>query len=143
MQLQLVHPEIKMRFMKRTIFIWMLVLLASSATFAQEIAEKEATTDTVSSDSLTYNLLIEDIYFVQWYLLNFDASKDYTHEYYRLKNLAAAQAWNDLYLTGQYRDVINAWLNYLPEVAYDMELDRRLYWYFRYVSTQYGIPLQL
>jgi len=36
--------------MKRTIYIGMLALLACTAAFSQEIAEKEATTDTVSSD---------------------------------------------------------------------------------------------
>jgi len=129
--------------MKRFFLLWLLVLLSGMAAVAQEITEKKPVAQAGSSDSLSYELLIDDIYFDQWYLLNFDSAKDYTHEYYRYKNLTASQTWNDLYRAGQYRDVVDSWLNYLPETDYGMELDRRLYWYFRYVSSQYGIPLQL
>ncbi len=129
--------------MSKIFLIWILFLLTWNNSAAQEVAPPVVRVNPDSADSLSYQLIITNIYFDQWYLLNFDPVKDRTDAYYRSKNIPAAQYWNDYFRTGRYREVIDTWLNYEPNVDYGIELNRKLYWFFRFVSTEYKINLSI
>jgi hypothetical protein len=37
--------------------------------------------------------------------------------------------------------VIDSWINYQPQIDYGIDVNRKLYWYFRFVEDYYGIRL--
>ena len=129
--------------MVRSFFFGIIALLSWACSPAQETSKTSARLAHDSLDSTKYELIITDIYFDQWYLLHFDPSKDHLNEYYHAKNLMAVQKWNDYYRTGQYMQVIDSYIDYQPDIEYGIELNRRLYWYFKYVTTEFRIHLFL
>jgi hypothetical protein len=127
---------------KRIITGWLAVFLWA-ASFAQVPEKTMAAVVPDTTDSLTYELIITDNDFEQWYLLHFDPSKDYPDDYYHARNLVAVQNWNEFYDSGKYRNFLLSHINYLPGISYGIDLNRRLYWYFRFVDSEYNIPLFL
>jgi len=49
--------------------------------------------------------------------------------------------WNDYYRTGKHSQVIDSNINYQPNLDYGIEVNRKLYWYFKYVQEEYKIRL--
>ena len=127
--------------MKSRFFIGMIALLIWGCSPVKEVSKTSATLNQTGQDSTEYEILIIDPNFDQWYLLNYSPAKDYSKEYYRGKNIVAIANWNDYYLRGKYGRVIDAAIDYRPNVDYGIEVDRKLYWYFRYVVSEYKIRL--
>jgi hypothetical protein len=107
----------------------------------KEVSKTSATLVQDKQDSTEYEILIVDPHFDQWYLLNYNPEKDHSNDYYRYKNLIAVSNWNDYYRTGKYNGVIDSYINYSADTDYGIELNRKLYWYFKYIRSNYGIRL--
>jgi hypothetical protein len=107
----------------------------------KETAKTSATLSKNFQDSTEYEIHIIDPWFDQWYLINYSEAKDYTNEYYHNKNLIAVSNWNEYYRTGKYDLVIDSYIDYQPNIDYGIEVNRKLYWYFRYVREKYKIRL--
>ena len=116
----------------------MLIIACSPA---KQVSKTSATLAQVSQDSTEYELIVTDIRFDPWYQLNYSEAKDRTEEYYRSKNIIAVVNWNEYYRLGKYINVIDSEINYQPGVDYGMELNRKLYWYFRFVQEEYGVKV--
>ena len=117
--------------MKNFLFSLFILLLVCSCS-TQQKAASSARGISIVNDSTEYEITIIDPGFDQWYTLNFSPSKDYSNEYYRGKNLNTVSNWN-IYLThGKYPLVIDSFINYDPSVDYGIEVNRRLFWYFKY-----------
>jgi hypothetical protein len=127
--------------MFRVLLIGMAALMIRVISPAQETSAMPVRLAHDSLDSTRYELVISDINFDHWYLTNFDQAKDHPDEYYRIKNTGAVQAWNDLYRKGQHSEVIDSWIDYRSDVDYGIELNRKLFWYFKYITTRYEIRL--
>jgi hypothetical protein len=129
--------------MKPAYFLSLIAILGWSISLAQNQEKTSAVVEPVSQDSTEYELLIIDIHFDQWYLMNYNEAKDRSDEYYHSKNFVAAQNWNDLYRNGKYINVIDSYINYQPQIDYGIELNRKLYWYFKFVEDYYKVKLWL
>ena len=127
--------------MKPVIFISVLSLLIWACSPVKNISKTSATVTQNSQDSTEYELIITDIHFDSWYQLNYSEAKDRTDDYYHSKNLIAVYNWNDYYRRGKYINVIDSYINYEPQIDYGMELNRKLFWYFKFVEEYYGIEL--
>jgi hypothetical protein len=127
--------------MKPAFFLGILSLLIWSCSPVRETARTSAVVAPNSQDSTEYELIIDDIHFEQWYLLNYSESKDRTDDYYHSKNLVAAYNWNDYYRGGKYIGIIDSYVNYEPQIDYGIELNRKLFWYFRFVQEYYKVKL--
>jgi hypothetical protein len=127
--------------MKLSFFIGILVVLFWACTPVREVSKTSATLTQNSLDSTEYEILIIDSHFDQWYLINFDPSKDHSNDYYRNKNLIAVANWNDYYRTNRYSQVIDSYINYWSNIDYGIEVNRRLFWYFKYIKENYRIRL--
>ncbi len=122
--------------MKNFLFSLFILLLVCSC-YTQQKAASSARGISIVNDSTEYEITIIDPGFDQWYTLNFSPSKDYSNEYYRGKNLNTVSNWN-IYLThGKYPLVIDSFINYDPSVDYGIEVNRRLFWYFKYSEQKY------
>jgi hypothetical protein len=93
------------------------------------------------SDSLEYELVITDPDFDLWYLMNFSSSKDYSNEFYRGKNQFAVSSWNEYFRRGKYSRIIENHIFYDNSVDYGIEVNRKLYWYFKYTEEKFRIRL--
>jgi hypothetical protein len=96
---------------------------------------------TIKSDSTEYEITIIDTDFDHWYLINYSPAKDYSNEYYRSKNQAAVINWNDYFTRNRYQRVIEDYIFYNNSVDYGMDVNRKLYWYFKYTEETYKIRL--
>ena len=127
--------------MKTIFFTGMIALLIWGCSPAREVSKTSALLKQTSQDSTEYEILIIDQHFDQWYLLNYSPAKDHSKEYYRAKNLVGVANWNDYYRRGRYSRVIESSIDYQPHVDYGIEVDRKLYWYFKFIVETYKIRL--
>lgn len=116
-------------------------LAAWSCTTTRESAPGNATLKENADDTTTYEVVIIDNQFEQWYLMNFTPSEDRSDEYYRGKNIIAVANWNQYFNTGKYKRVIESYIDYWPAKDYGIEVNRKLYWYFKYIEETTGVPL--
>jgi hypothetical protein len=127
--------------MKAGFSIGIIALLIWACSPARQASKTSATLKQASQDSTEYEIIILDILFDNWYLLNYSPAKDYTKEYYQTRNLVGVTNWNYYYRSGRYTRVIESQIDYQPNVDYGIEVDRKLYWYFKYIVSTYKIRL--
>lgn len=126
--------------MKKLIFPFFFLLVVWSCSPSQKNGSSERHS-TIKSDSTEYEITIIDNEFDHWYLLNFAPSKDYSNEYYRSKNQIGVINWNDYFTRNRYHRVIEDYIFYNNSVDYGIEVNRKLYWYFKYIEDTYKISL--
>jgi hypothetical protein len=127
--------------MKPGFFISMAVLLLFSCSPLKHASKTSAKLEKVSTDSTEYEIRIIDNNFDLWYNLNYSPAADHPNEYYRAKNIIGVSNWNYFYTSGKYRDLIDFLIDYRPEIDYGLDVNRKLYWYFRFIITSYKVPL--
>jgi hypothetical protein len=127
--------------MKPVFFITILALAIWACSPVKNASKTAAVVSKNSQDSTEYELMIIDIHFDQWYQLNYSEAKDRTEDYYHNKNMVAVYTWNDLYRRGKYMEVIDSYIDYQPQIDYGIEVNRKLFWYFKFVEDYYGIRL--
>lgn len=126
---------------KLNFVIGIIALLSWSCSSVKETSKSSARLVANSPDSTEYELIIIDIGFDNWYLLNYSPAKDYTNEYYRSRNLVGVINWNGYYREAKYTRVIDSYIDYQPNIDYGIEVNRKLYWYFKYIAETYKINL--
>jgi len=129
--------------MKLSIYMGIMALLVWACSPAKESVKTSAELKESEIDSTEYDIVIIDPHFDQWYLLNYNEAKDHANEYYRGKNYLAVSNWNDYYRRDRFSNVVNNYIYYEPHIEYGIEVNRKLYWYFKYVEEEYGIKLGL
>ena len=127
--------------MKPAFILTIIALLIWSCAPGRHASKTSAVLTQKSPDSTVYEVVIIDIHFDQWYMMNYSEAKDRSNELYHSKNLVAAANWNDYYRLGKYSEVIDSYINYEPQIDYGIEVNRKLYWYFKYVQESYHVRL--
>jgi hypothetical protein len=127
--------------MSRSFIIGILALMIWACSPLKNATKTSATLTQNGQDSTEYSIVIIDPGFDHWYLLNYSPAKDRTNDYYRTKNIVAVENWNYYYRTGKYSNVFDSEIDYRPEVDYGIEVNRKLFWYFDYVTQSYRIYL--
>jgi hypothetical protein len=126
--------------MKKLLFPVFILLLAWSCSSMQK-TESSDKHSVIISDSTEYEITIIDPEFDLWYLLNYSEAKDRTNEYYRSKNQVGVINWNDYYNRGRYQRVIENYIYFDNSIDYGIEVNRKLYWYFKYAEDKFKIRL--
>lgn len=126
--------------MKSSLYIGITALLIMACSSVKE-GSKTARLSQSDQDSTQYELIIIDIGFDNWYLLNYSPAKDYSNEYYRSRNMVAVINWNNYYRDAKYTRVIDSYIDYQPNIDYGIEVNRKLFWYFRYIVETCKINL--
>lgn len=127
--------------MKLRFIFGIMALMVWAGSLAQEVKSPSAKLSPNPQDSTEYEVIITDPQFDQWYLKNFQVGKDRSYEYYRSKNLVAISNWNYFYNTGQYDRIVDSYIDYLPHIDYGIEVNRKLFWYFKFIEESYKIKL--
>ncbi|MFA5971496.1 MAG: DUF6146 family protein [Lentimicrobiaceae bacterium] len=126
--------------MKKLIVPMFFLLLAWSCSPSQKTSLSDRHS-IIKSDSTEYEITIIDPDFDSWYLMNFSQSKDYSNQFYRSKNQVAVINWNDYFNRNRYHRVIDNYIFYDSSVDYGIEVNRKLYWYFKYTEDKFRIRL--
>jgi hypothetical protein len=92
-------------------------------------------------DSTEYEITIIDPEFDTWYLMNYSPAKDRSIDFYKMQNRIGVSNWNDYYRRAKYHRVIEDQIYYDYSIDYGIEVNRKLYWYFKFVEEDYQIRL--
>lgn len=123
---------------------WLIIVLIAAINFAcgsQKQVVENATESRLESDSLSYEITIMDAGFDQWYKVYFSPAMDRDNSYYQMKNRIGVSNWNDYYIRGKHRAVIGSFIHYNPAEDYGIEVNRQLYWYFKYIEESFRVQL--
>ncbi len=119
--------------MNKTVFIMLIILAAINTDgFSQKKADRyKIETDTVSTDSLEYKLIVMDPGFDAW-LITKPSKNFYSKEYYAQKNRLYVSEWNQRYMSSGNKGLYETYIDYNSNTDYGLDLNYRLYYYFRY-----------
>lgn len=121
-----------------TVLVLFLALLSACT------VSKPATGNAVSTpqpDSTEYEMIVFDSGFESWYALHSSKATERTIEYYRSMNQLYAREWNYKATSARHNRFFASTINYEPSENYPLEIERKLYSYFRYVETELRIPI--
>ena len=95
------------------------------------------------SDSTEYELIIFDPGFESWFIKNRKQPWYYTKETLENKNWMYVNAWNQKVRDSQFqiRNTHNPFLeeiDYRREIDYGLDLNYKLYYYFKYIEDTWG-----
>ncbi|MDY0103615.1 MAG: DUF6146 family protein [Lentimicrobium sp.] len=127
--------------MKKLLFSGLMLFVGWSCTQQNELVQSQKKNSEINIDSTEYKILIIDPDFDRWYMMRYSPSMDRSNETYRSMNIIGVQNWNSFYERGKYPNAIGSYLNYQTNIDYGLEVNRRLYWYFKYIEETYRIRL--
>jgi len=127
--------------MKNLLLFSVTLLFFASCSSQKQVSSNDAGKHEINLDTTSYEITIIEPDFDRWYLMRFNPGLDRSNEYYRSKNSLAASTWNSYYNSGRYRRAISSDIPYNPSVDYGIEVNRKLYWYFKYIEENYKVPL--
>lgn len=119
--------------MKTMGIIGFLLVLMWACTPQKQIVKIKPTV-VPATDSTEYELLVFDPPFETWYAFNFNKSNDHSNSYYRGWNSQYVSGWNYHYSLGHKPRIFENYIDYDNSVDYGIEVNRKLYYYFRYVE---------
>ena len=129
--------------MKTLGVIGFLLVLMCSCSSQKEIVKLKSTNQVTGNDSTEYELIVSDPQFETWFLTNYSPAKDHSNEYYHGWNNQYVTDWNYHYMAGHLTKVFENYIYYEYNKDYGIEINRKLYYYFRYVETYLKVPILL
>jgi Family of unknown function (DUF6146) len=128
--------------MKKTVLILLVMLVAfQTVGFSQKKNEpKHLKADTLSADSLEHRLIIMDPGFDVW-LATKPPKEFYSNDYYAQKNRFYVTEWNLRYVTLHNSDLYENYIEYNPKIDYGIDINYKLYYYFRYFEETNHVKL--
>lgn len=127
--------------MKKLLIFGMLVFAGWACTQQKKITQTQSDATSISIDSTEYQIIIIDPEFERWFLMRYSPALDRSNEYYRSLNSLGVNNWNDYFNRGKYSRVIGSYIHYNPTLDYGMDVNRKLYWYFKYIEENTSIRL--
>lgn len=128
--------------MKKTVFV-VFVLAAAIQTvgFSQKYSKQaKVKADTLSVDSTEYRLIVFDPGFELW--LAMKPPRDFhSKDFYEQKNRLYVTEWNNRYRSTQNHNLYESAINYDPRTDYGLDLNYKLYYYFKYFEETNGVRL--
>jgi len=88
-----------------------------------------------------YEVVVFDPGFENWFATTWNPARDRSVDYYSYWNNLYASAWNYKATRPHYSQFFTNVIQYEPTIDYGIEVERTLYYYFRWVDTKLGIPI--
>lgn len=130
--------------MKRLIYaIPLLLMLGACATSGNlNTVDRKGPNVINPDDEEEYEVIIIDNDFDRWFVTNGRPVSFYSPSYYEQKNRIYVQAWNEkVDQQGFYRSAnypFEQRVNYDYSIDYGVEVNYKLFWYFKYIEDLYG-----
>lgn len=122
----------------------MFFAVALTAKNQCNILPTSISTDSVKiakADSTEYELIIFDPSFENWFITSQKPKWYHENSYYRTKINFYATDWNLRVLQNMHREPYEYEINVDPNVDYGIDINWKLYWYFKYLEETLGIKL--
>jgi hypothetical protein len=118
--------------MKKSVFtiLIFLIIIQTNGFCQKEMKRNMVKADTISADSLEYELIILDPGFDTW-LATRPSKEFYSKDYYTQKNRLYVSEWNHRYMTSR-NNGYDSYIIYDTRIDYGLDLNYKLYYYFRY-----------
>lgn len=119
----------------------LLMILLMTACSTSEKATKSEKGDEVGlkKEKDEYRLIITDPGFESWFEYQKSNVQDHTEKYYKGWNQQYVQAWNIRAMTQP--SFFSDRIEYDRRKDYGLPIERKLYYYFRWVETELNIPI--
>ncbi len=131
--------------MKNVFVILLSVIFLASCTSTSRRSLRTPASNVIDltqpNDEGEYELIVLDPGFDTWYATRWSPAKDRSVQYYHQWNYQYVTAWNIKATQPSTAEFFSTTINYDPSIDYGIELERKLYYYFRYVDTRLGIPI--
>ena len=126
--------------MKRIILLGFIVSLSMTRLAAQPDSLR-IETGQAAGDSVEYELIVLDPGFESF--LQMQPSMDYySQQYYEHWNYRYVTEWNNRHNQPlQYGDLYETYIDYRDGINYGLELNYRLFYYFRFFEKEHGVKL--
>ena len=92
-------------------------------------------------DSIEYELIIFDPSFESWFITSQRPKWYHENSYYRAKINLYATDWNNRVLQNMHREPYEWEIAVDPNVDYGIDVNWKLFWYFKYLEETLGIKL--
>jgi len=126
--------------MKQNIILFFFVLLMGACAVKQPLSIQEKDSKE-ASDSVEYELIVFDSGFESWFLTRSKPVNWHAQSWYEGWNRQYVQAWNHHNLGSRYKQLIDGYINYEPDIDYGPEINHKLFYYFMYVENELKIPI--
>jgi hypothetical protein len=128
--------------MKKIFFITIVILgILSTECFSQKGKGNFVKNDKESGkDSLEYSLIIIDPGFEFW-LATQHPVNFYSQSYYESKNRLDVTIWNQRFTSTIDNELYDNYIDYNPGIDYGIDLNYKLYYYFRYFEIKNNVIL--
>jgi hypothetical protein len=95
-----------------------------------------------STDSIEYEIIIFDTKFDTYLALIAKPKEFYSEHYYKSWNIRYVQVWNERHLDPiKYGDFYETYIHYNYLTDYGLDLNYKLYNYFKFIEKEYKINL--
>ncbi len=126
--------------MKKLILLLMTISVASVLAYGQQDTMRFESAEE-SSDSLEYELIVMDPGY-DTYLAMQPSMEFYSQHYYETWNRRYVTEWNYRHNNPlRYGDMYQTYIDYRPNIDYGLELNYKLYHYFRFFEKENGVDL--
>jgi hypothetical protein len=129
--------------MKKTVYFIIIILMTiiHIDIYSQNKRDNsKVKSDTVSVDSLEHKLIINDHGFETW-LITQPPMNFYSKSYYEQRNRLYVSEWNQRYMSNRGRGRYETYIDYDYSIDYGLEMNYKLYNYFRYFEISNGVRL--
>lgn len=96
--------------------------------------------DSVHTDSVEYDLIVTELGY-ETYLIGQPPMNFYSESYYKNWNQRYVIEWNNRYRSGPDRHLYESEIMYDHRTEYGIELEYRLYYFFRFFEQKYNVKL--
>lgn len=128
--------------MKKILFLILMIVSATQCTTQNpaNASEKSTMKPEKNSDG-DWDLEVMDSQYI--YFLNAIAKPItmYTESSLKSRNTFLVNEWNNYYMTGKYRNIIESSIDYDPQENYGLKFEYKLYQVFAFVQWKYGLRL--
>ena len=134
------------------VILFMLLIISSCGNFNNTSNEDKVeystlTLEGISDDSLEYNIIIDDIGYDSFLIMQ-KPMNFYSQRYYENWNRYYVSDWNIKvgtanYHSTKYQNVFDMYIDYDPTVDYGMMVNYKLYYYFRFVENKYNVRFKM
>jgi hypothetical protein len=128
--------------MKKFVYIVCVILFAIqfSVSGQKKSTSDKAKAESAASDSVEYELIVFDPGFDTW-LATKPSKEFYSDQYYEDKNRLYVPEWNYRFMTSQDQDLYGWYIDYDNNIDYGLDLNYKLYYYFKYFEEVNKIQL--
>jgi hypothetical protein len=131
--------------MKNLLFLPVIIISLLACNSQKKIVEAEPSEVIISQeeqDTTKYELIVFDPRYETYLISQAKPKWFYSESYYKTWNIQYVAEWNYRFQNPmQYGNFYETEIDYSPSEDYGLDLNYRLYQYFRFIEKEYGIVL--